>query len=93
MYPVLHHQQAFRLDKTVEIKNYFIGGIIEREMVSKYIASFNYFDKSWIVFSGTSGRTSIASFVTIIGAPVIMASANFSFGFSITSRKLKKYWK
>ena len=38
MYPVLHHQQAFRLDKTVEIKNYFIGGIIEREMVSKYIS-------------------------------------------------------
>ena len=50
--------------------------------LSKYIASFNYFDKSLIVLSGTSSSISIALFGTVIGAPVGLASACFSFAFS-----------
>ena len=38
--------------------------------LSKYIASFDYFDKSLIVLSVATGSISIASFATIIGAPV-----------------------
>ena len=38
--------------------------------VSKYIASFDYFDKSLIVLSVTTGSISIASFATVVGAPV-----------------------
>ena len=34
--------------------------------LSKYIASFNYFDKFLIVLSATSGSISIASFATVI---------------------------
>ena len=53
------------------MKDYFIVEIKERELmskrVSKFIASFNYFDQSLIVLSATSGSISIASFTTVIG--------------------------
>ena len=42
---------------------------------SKYIASFDYFDKSLIVLSVTTGNASIASFATVTVAPVGMVSA------------------
>ena len=38
--------------------------------LSKYIASLEYFDKSLIVLSATSGSISIASFATVIGTPI-----------------------
>ena len=45
---------------------------------SKYIVSFNYFHKSLIVLSGTTGSNSIASSAFAIGAPVGIVSAGFS---------------
>ena len=70
----LNDQQQFRLNKINEIKDYFIAEIKERELMSKilskYIASFDYFNKSLIVLSITTGSVSIASFATVIGAPV-----------------------
>ena len=42
---------------------------------SKYIASFDYFDKSLIVLSVTTGSVSIVSFATVTVAPVGMVSA------------------
>ena len=57
-------------------------------MFSKYIASFDYFDKSLVVLSTT--RASIASFVTVIGTPVGIASVRFNFKFSITIGVVKK---
>ena len=59
----------------------------------KYIASFNYFDKSLTVLSVTTCSISIASFPTIIGAPVQMASASFSLAFSIYTGIVKKMLK
>ena len=59
-------------------------------MLSRYIASFDYFDKSLIVLSATSGGISIALFATVIEAPVGTASASFSFAFSITTGIVKK---
>ena len=61
--------------------------------LSKYIASFDYFDKSLIVLSVTTGTISIASFATVIGAPVAMVSASFSLAFSISTGILKKLLK
>ena len=52
---------------------------------SKYIATFDYFDKSVIVLSVTTGSISIASFATVIGLPVGMVSASFSLAFSIST--------
>ena len=50
--------QQFRLNKINEIKEYFIAETKERELMSKrlrkYIASFDYFDKSLIVLSATT---------------------------------------
>ena len=43
---------------------------------NKYIASFDYFDKSLIILSVATGSASIASFATVIGTPVGMMSAS-----------------
>ena len=61
--------------------------------MSKYIASFDYFDKSLIVLSVATGTISIASFATAIGAPVGMVSASCSLAFSITTGLVKKFLK
>ena len=69
----LNDQQQFRLNKINEIKDYFVEEIKERKLISKrlsnYIASFDYFDKSLIVLSTTSGSISIASFALVIRTP------------------------
>ena len=74
----LLNEQQFRLNKTNKIKYYFVADIKKRELMSKrlskYIACFNYFDKSLIFLSVTTGSISIVSFATIIGAPAGMAS-------------------
>ena len=49
-----------------------------RKRLSQYIASFDQADKSLIVLSVTTGSTTIASFATVIGAPVGMMSASCS---------------
>ena len=96
IYPSRNEQQ-FRLNKINEIKDYFVAEIKERELMSKrlskYIASFDYFDKSLIVLSVTTGSISIASFATVIGAPVGMMSASCSLAFSITTGFVKKFLK
>ena len=58
---------------------------------SEYFASFDCFDKSLILLSAISGSISILTFATVIGAPVGIASASFSFAFSITTGIFKKY--
>ena len=44
--------------------------------LSKYIASFDYFDKSLIVLSITTGSISVTLFATVIGALVGIMSAS-----------------
>ena len=61
-----------------------------RKRLSKCIAFFNYFGKSLIVMSVATGIISIASFATVIGAPVGIVSASFSLGFSISTGLIKK---
>ena len=101
MYPNLSpntwNEQQFRLNKINEIKDYFIVEIKERELISKnlskYIAFFEYFDKSLIVLSVATGSISIASFATFIGAPVGMMSASCSLAFPVTTGFVKKFLK
>ena len=61
--------------------------------LSKYIAFCDYFDKSLIVLSATSGSISIASFATVIGTPVGIASASLSLTFSLSTGIVKKLLK
>ena len=101
MYPNLSanisNNQQFRLKKFNETKDYFLPEIKERELMSKnlskYIASFDYLDKSLIVLSVATGSISIASFATAIGAPVGIMSASCSLAFSITTGFVKKFLK
>ena len=90
-------QQHFRLNKIKEIKDYFVAEIKERELMtkrlSKYIAFRDYFDKSLIVLSATSSSTSIASFATVIGTTVGIASASLSLAFSLSTGIVKKLLK
>ena len=83
----------FRLNKTNEIKDYFVAEIKERELmskrISKYIACFHYFDKSLIALSVTTGSISNAPFATVIGAPVGITNASFSLAFSICTGIVK----
>ena len=85
--------KQFRLNKINEIKNHFVAQMKERELMSKslskYVASFDYFDKSLIVLSVTTGYISIGSFATVIGAPVGIVSASFSLAFSILTGFVK----
>ena len=61
--------------------------------LSKYIASFDYFDKSLIILFIATGSISIVLFATVIGAPVGMISASCSLAFSITTGIVKKLLK
>ena len=49
--------------------------------LSKYIASFDYFDKQLIVLSVIICSDSIASFATVIGAHVGIVRAGFCLAF------------
>ena len=86
-----NHQ--FRLNKINEKKDYLIDEIKKRESMSKrlskYIASFDYFDKSLIALSATSGSISITSFATFIGTPVRIASAGLNLTFSLSTGLVK----
>ena len=63
------------------------------KILSKYIASFEYFDKSLIVSSVATGSISIASFATATGAPVGIMSASCSLAFSVTTGFVKQFLK
>ena len=90
-------QQQSRLNKINEMKDCFVAEIKERELMSKrfsiYIASFDYFDKSLIVLSITTGSISIALFETVIGAPVGIVSACFSLAFWVSTGIIKNLLK
>ena len=101
MYPNLSvnisNEQQFRLNKINEIKDYFLAEIRERELISKnlskYIASFEYFNKSLIFLSVLASSISIASFVSVIGPPAGIIGASCGLIFSITSGFIKKFFK
>ena len=77
--------------------NYFNSEIQERKTMSKklikYIVAFDYFDKTLIVLSATSGGISIIYFTSIIGVSVGISSASFSLIFSLTAGIIKKLLK
>ena len=97
MYPNLSanisNGQQFRSNKINEIKDYFTAEIRERELISKnlskYIASFDYLDKSIIVLSVSTGSISIASFTTVIGTPVGICILAFSITTGFVKKSLK----
>ena len=75
--------------KTVLILK-FKRKIISKKL-SKYIATFEYIDKTFIVLSVISGEVSIISFASVIGVPPGIASAGFTLVFSLTIGMIKKH--
>ena len=61
--------------------------------LSKYTASFDYFDKLLIVLSVTTESISTASFAAVIGAPTGISSASFSLAFSILTGIVTNFLK
>ena len=61
-----------------------IKKIIQKKL-SKYVAAFDYIDKTLIVLSATTGGVPICSFTSIFGAPVGITSASFTLIFSLTT--------
>ena len=61
-----------------------------RKRLSKYIASFHYFDTSLIVLSVITGSISIEPFATVIGAPAVIENASFILAFSSILKECEK---
>ena len=99
MYPNLSvnisNEQQLRLNKTNEIKDYLLAEIRERELISKnlskYIGSFEYFNKSLIFLSLVASSISIASLATFIGAPAGIMGVSCGLTFSITTGLVKVF--
>ena len=91
----LSDQTKFKLNEISKMKDYFNSEIQERKAMSKkinkYIAAFDYIDKTLIVLSTTSGGISIISFTSVIGIPAELASASFTLVFSLTTVIIKNY--
>ena len=90
----LTDQTKFRLYEIRKTENYFINEISERKScskkLSKYVTIFDYIDKILIALSAATGEVSIFSFTSVIGAPVGIASASFTWAFSLTAGIIKK---
>ena len=61
--------------------------------LSKYIAAFDYIEKTLTFLSAASGGVSIISFTSVIGVPAGLASASFTLIFSLTTGIIKKLLK
>ena len=83
---VLSAQTKFPLSEIIGSENYFYQEINQRKSWSKklkkYVKTFDYIDKTFIILSATSSGISIISFTSIIGAPVGIASASLALIFS-----------
>ena len=91
------NNRQFTLNKISEIEGYFITEIKEIELMSKklskYISSFYHFDKSLIVLPVTSCGISIASFATVIGIPIGIASASLGLTFLLCTGLVRNLLK
>ena len=84
----------FTLNEISKIEIFFNQEIKQRKLnskkLSKYVAAFDYIDKIFIVLYATSGRVSIISFTTVIGALVGIASASFTLIFPLATGIIKR---
>ena len=88
-------QTKYSLNEIAKIENYFIEEINQRNSCRKklieYVPAFDYLDKILVVLSATSGGVSIISFISIVEAPVGIASASLILIFSLATGIIKKF--
>ena len=87
-------QTKFRLNEICKIENYFNQERNQRKIcskkLSKYVVAFDYIDKILIILSATSGGVCIISSLSVVGAPVGIASASFTLIFSLATGIVKR---
>ena len=93
-YSNLSDQTKFRLNVIIKIEDYFNSEIEERKSMSKklgkYIAAFDYTDRTLIALSATSGGVFIISLASVTRIPAWIASASFTLVFPLTTVIINK---
>ena len=87
----------YRLDEINKARDYFNNEINERKDIikklNKYIVSFDYLDKIFIVLSASFGTLSIASYASVVGIAAGITGASltliFTTGTGISKSLLK----
>ena len=87
----------YRLDEINKTRDYFNNEINERKNIikklNKYIVSFDYLDKIFIVLSASFGTLSIASYASVVGIAAGITGASltliFTTGTGISKSLLK----
>ena len=79
----------YRLDEINKVKEYFDNEIKERKDVikklNKYLVSFDYLDKIFVTLSASFSTLSIASYATVVGLPVGIASSSLTLILAIST--------
>ena len=79
----------YRLNEINKIKDYFNNKINERKDIiknlNKYMVSFDYLDKIFIVLSASFGTLSIASHATVIGISLGISGSSLTLTFTIST--------
>ena len=77
----------YRLDEVNKIRDYFNNEIKERKDIikklNKYLVSFDYLDKIFIILSASFGTLSIASYASVVGLPAGITGASLTLVFTI----------
>ena len=88
---------TYMLDEINKIRDYFNNEIKERKDIikklNKYLVSFYYVDKIFIILSASFGTLSIASYASVVGTPAGIKGASltlvYTVGTSISKSLLK----
>ena len=87
-------EHQISISEIIGIENHFNQEINQRKLcskkLSKYVTAFDYINKILIVLTAASSRFCINSSGSVVGAPVVSASASFTLIFSLTARIIEK---
>ena len=79
----------YGLDEINKIKEYFDNEIKERKDIikklNKYLVSFDYLDKIFVILSASFSMLSIASYATVLGLPVGIAGSSLTLIFTMST--------
>ena len=77
----------YSLDEINKIRDYLNNEIKERKDIikklNKYLVSFDYLDKIFIILSASFGTLSIASYASVVGIPAGITGASLTLVFTI----------
>ena len=86
-YLKMNRANKYRLDEINKIRDYFNNEIKERKDIikklNKYLVSFDYLDKIFIILSASFGTLSIASYASVVGIPAGITGASLTLVFTI----------